>query len=116
VAEGHVFVDGRGVGDVAQSVLDDRRALARNGFLVAVVVLDRYTGGLVGEPQIITRGFVYPAEAEALLERAKAGIAKVVESGGTRNEVAGRIQAHLARLVYDETGRRPMVLPAVTKV
>ncbi len=116
VVEGHVFVDGRGIGDVQQSVLDDRRALAHNGFVVALVVLDKYTGGLVGEPQIVTRGFVYPAEAGALLERAKLDIGKVVESGGTRNEVVDRIRTHLARLVYDETGRRPMVIPVVTKV
>lgn len=116
VVEGHVFVDGRGVGDVEQSVLDDRRALAHNGFLVAFVVLDKYTGGLVGEPQIVTRGLVYHAEAGALLERAKVEIGKLVALGGTRNEVADRIQAHLARLVYDETGRRPMVIPVVTKM
>lgn len=116
VVEGHVFVDGRGIGDVQQCVLDDRRSLAHNGFLVAMVVLDKYTGGLVGEPQIVTRGFVYPAEAEALLERAKAEIGKAVGSSGTRNEVVERIRTHLARLVYDETGRRPMILPVVTKV
>ena len=46
-----------------QPVIDERRILSRNGFLVVVVTLDKYTGGLIGEPQIITRGFVYEAES-----------------------------------------------------
>ena len=116
VSEGHVFVDGRGIGDVEQSVIDDRRTLAHNGFLVAVVSLDKYTGGLVGDPQIVTRGFVYSIEATALLERAKLEIGKLVQSGGTRSEVTERLQTHLARLVYEETGRRPMVMAVVSKV
>jgi ribonuclease J len=116
VVDGHVFVDGRGVGDVQQNVLDDRRALALNGFVVAVIVLDKYTGGLVGDPQIVTRGFVSSAEAGALLEHAKEAISKVVASGGTRNEVVDRIRTHLGRLVHETTGRRPMIIPVVTKV
>lgn len=116
VAEGHVFVDGHGVGDVGPSVLDDRRILSRNGFLVAVVVLDKYTGELIGEPQIVTRGFVYEAEAEELLGRAKQEVARIASSGGTRSDIAERLKAFLARFAMEETGRRPLIVPVVTKI
>ncbi len=116
VAEGHVFVDGHGIGDVGPSVLDDRRLLSRNGFLVAVVTLDKYTGSLIGEPQIVTRGFIYEAEAEELLEHAKQEIAKIVASGGSRSDIAERLKAFLARFAMEETGRRPVIVPVVIKV
>ena len=116
VSEGHVFVDGHGVGDVGPSVLDDRRLLSRNGFLVAVVTLDKYTGSLIGEPQIVTRGFVYEAEAENLLGRIKQEITKVVASGGSRSDITERLRAFLARFAMEETGRRPVVVPVVNKV
>ena len=116
ISEGHVFVDGHGVGDVGQSVLDDRRLLSRNGFLIVVVTLDKYTGGLIGEPQIITHGFVYEAEAESLLERAKQEAAKAVQSGGSRSDLTERLKSSLMRFAMEETGRRPMVVSVVNKV
>lgn len=96
VSESYVFVDGRGVGDVGKRVLEDRRLLSRNGFLVAVVTLDKYTGGLRGEPEIITRGFVYEAEAAELLDRAREEITNAVRLGGTRSEIAERLKSSLA--------------------
>jgi ribonuclease J len=116
VANGYVFVDGRGVGDVGEHVIEERRLLSRNGFLVAVVALDKYTGGLIGEAQIVTQGFVFQAESSDLLERAKLEINRVVQLGGTRSEVSERLKSALERFAFNETGRRPMIVPVVTKV
>jgi len=116
VSERYVFVDGRGVGDVGKRVLEDRRLLSRNGVLVAVVTLDKYTGGLRGEPEIITRGFVYEAEAAELLDRAREEITNAVRLGGTRSEITERLKSSLSRFAYEETGRRPVVVPVVAKV
>jgi len=115
VADSYVFIDGLGMGDVEQTVLEDRRLLSRNGFLVAIVNMDRYTGGLVGEPQIVTRGFVYEAETVSFLERARQEIERVVQSGGTRSEIADRLRSVLSRLAQAETGRRPIVVPVVIR-
>lgn len=116
VPDNFVFVDGRSVGDVGQSVIEDRRSLSRNGFLIAIVILDKYTGTLVGEPQLITRGFVYEADSVSFLERTKQEIARVVQSGGTRTDIAERVKEQLSRYAFQETGRRPVVVPVVTKV
>jgi ribonuclease J len=116
VTDSPMFVDGRGIGDIEESVIEERRALSRNGFVVAVVNLDKYTGGLMGDPQIVTRGFVYEADAGDLLERARQEIARAVQSGGTRSELTERVKGALARFTFDETGRRPMIVPVINKV
>jgi len=80
------------------------------------VNVDKYTGGLMGEPQIVTRGFVYEAETVSFLERARQEIERAVQSGGTRAEVAERLRSILSRLAQAETGRRPIVVPVVIRV
>ncbi|NLD72357.1 MAG: ribonuclease J [Chloroflexi bacterium] len=112
----YVFVDGLGIGDVRETVLDDRRHLSRNGFLIAVVAVDKYTGGLIGQPQIVTRGFIDEGESNGLLERARDEVAQVVGQGGTRSELVARIDNCLRRFARQETGRRPMIVPVVTRV
>ena len=116
VSDSYVFVDGLGVGDVGRSVLEARTRLSRDGFLVAQVTLDSDTGRLVGEPQIITRGFVYEQEATELLEQAKQEAIKAVEFGGTRSEISRRLEKYLARFALKETGRRPTIVPIVIRV
>ncbi len=116
ISDNYIFVDGLRVGDVGQSVLEERRVLSCNGFVVVVVVLDKYTGSLVGEPQIITRGFVHEEDAAELLARMKEEVGRAVQLGGTRSELAERLQNTVGRLAFAETGRRPMVVPVVTKV
>jgi ribonuclease J len=116
VAEGHVVVDGRGISDSGQGIMQERQMLAHNGFLVAIVNLDKYTGGLVGDPELVTRGFVYEAELADLVERARAEIEKVVAWGGSRSELADRLKTSLGRFAYEETGRRPIVIPVVNRI
>jgi len=116
VSDSYVYVDGLGVGDVGQRVLEDRRLLSRNGFLVAQVAIDKYTGDMLGEPQIVTRGFVYEEEAGELLEQAKQEAARAVEGGGSRSEIAKRLERYLARFAFQEIGRRPVIVPIVNKV
>jgi len=116
VSAAHVFVDGRGVGDVGASVIEERQLLARNGFLAVVVMLDKYTGGVVGEPQVVTRGLVNGPDSSALSAKIREEVSKIAQRGGARGEITERLEASLAHLVYEETGRRPMVIPVVTKV
>jgi len=116
VADGYVFVDGLGVGDVCEPVLDERRLLSRNGVIVAVVTLDKYTGGLIGTPQIVTRGFLYEADAGPLLDGAKEEVIRAVELGGTRSQLAERVSVYLRRYAREKTGRHPLIVPVVTKV
>ena len=116
VAGGYVFVDGLGVGDVGQVVLRDRQHLSRDGFLIAVVAVDEKTGELLAEPDIISRGFVYIREAEELIEQAKEQVVIALEKSGSPAVVSTKIKETLSEFLYEQTRRRPMILPVVIEV
>lgn len=123
IEAGQVFVDGLGIGDVGNVVLRDRQQLSHDGILVAVVTLDKKTGRLVGEPEIVSRGFVYMREAEALMDEARVRIRRVLEraddkshNGRTANAARNQVRDALNRFLYEKTQRRPIILPVVMEV
>jgi ribonuclease J len=116
VSGGHVLVDGLSVGDIGPVVLRDRQHLSRDGFLVAIVALDRATGDVVADPEILTRGFVYVAEAEDLIEEAKARVWEALEGAAPTSAVREKIKDALAEFCYKRTRRRPLILPLVLEV
>lgn len=116
VTDGHVLVDGLGVGDIGQVVLRDRRRLASEGFVVALAGIDQTSGEVVLGPEILSRGFVYMDEAEELIEQAKARVMEALEPQGPPSALAGKIHDALATWIYKQTGRRPMILPLVMEV
>jgi ribonuclease J len=106
---GYVFVDGSGVGDIGPSVMREREALARDGFVVIYLEVEAQSGRLLGEPEIVSKGFVFMREAEELFELARQRIRKLAET--TRGEeLKERIERDLAKFFYNQTKRRPMVL------
>jgi ribonuclease J len=116
VTGGYVFVDGLGVGDVGQVVLRDRQHLSRDGFLIAVVAVDEKTGELLAEPDIISRGFVYMRESEELIEQAKEQVMIALEKSTSPAVVSAKIRETLSEFLYEQTRRRPMILPVVIEV
>jgi ribonuclease J len=120
VPAGYLYVDGI-VGDVGHGVLRDRRVLAEEGVVVALVTLDAKTGEIVSGPEIVTRGWVYAPEAEDLLEEARQvvrdSIAQAAAEGATDHETMQRhTRRSLARFISERTRRRPVVLPVVVEV
>ncbi|MDR5683905.1 MAG: ribonuclease J [Armatimonadota bacterium] len=118
---GNVLVDGLGVGDVGTVVLRDRQHLARDGVVIAQVAIERQTGRLVQEPEVISRGFVYEREAADLIRRAEEqvrnAVARCRKQGQTDfGAVRGEIRDTLAKFLYERTGRQPMVLPLLVEV
>ena len=115
----NIYVDGLGVGDVGSIVLRDRQHMSEEGIVVVVVTIDSKDGKLSGDPDLISRGFVFGDEANDLLDAAK----EIVKSlfidhhGGhldmryARNE----IENHLQRFFYEETKRRPLILTVVVE-
>jgi ribonuclease J len=116
VTEGHVLVDGLGVGDVGSVVLRDRRLLSKDGFVVVVVAVDADTGELVEGPDIITRGFVYIRESGDLIDDASLCVLEALEHGGPKASLNTKIKNSLAGFFYEQTKRRPMILPVVMEV
>jgi ribonuclease J len=118
---GYVFVDGAGVGDIGPAVLRDRDALARDGFVVAVLHVNLHTGQVVERPELLSRGFVYRRDAGELLEDACDLVIEEVEraaalQGGLSREQASSLVAHtLAKYFRDETRRHPMIIPVVVE-
>src|SRR6478609_7272430 len=79
VPAGYVYVDGLSVGEVGDVVLRDRRALANDGMFMVVVTVDKQTGRIVGNPEIITRGFVHGAEEDRIIAEAIRRLRQAVE-------------------------------------
>ncbi len=120
VPAGYVFVDGLGVGDVGQVVLRDRKLLSQDGVVIVTVTVDKQTGRPVTDPDIISRGFVYERDAEDLLGMARERVNRALEEGSTRSAerafISAKIKEALGQFLYDQTHRRPMILPVVTEV
>ncbi len=116
VSEGHVLVDGLSIGELGSAVLRDRQHLARDGFLVAIVVRNPATGEVVADPEILTRGFVYVAEADDLIEGAKDRMWEVLKMPATASSIRNKIKEALSQYCYARTGRRPLILPLVLDV
>lgn len=113
VPGGYVFVDGSGVGDIGPSVVREREALARDGFVLVNLTLDKDTGRLREEPEIITRGFVYKREADELLAATRERIRETVQytDGNPQNDISQSVKSFL----FNETRRRPMVFVTLTQ-
>jgi len=116
VAASRVLVDGLGVGDVGRVVLRDRHHLSRDGFLVAIVVLDRDSGEILVGPEILSRGFVYMRDSEELMELAREQVWQALEHVEPRSAVSAKIKKALGEFCYQQTGRRPVILPVVMEV
>jgi len=109
----YVFVDGESIGDIDHDIMKERTQLARNGILLIDISLDKHSGRLLHEPEILTRGFVSPDEAETLLPEVRKRVMETVNSNGftTEKELVNIIRSYL----HQETKRRPMVLVTLSK-
>jgi ribonuclease J len=110
---GYVFVDGESIGDIDYDIMREREKLARNGIFLIDISIDALNGRLSHDPEIITRGFVSPEDAEALLPEVRKRIMDVVNGGGydSEKDIANAVKSYL----YEETKRRPMVLVTLSK-
>ena len=119
---GRVLIDVTRVGEVGDEVLRDRRHLAGDGLIVAVVAISRQTGALIGEPELVSRGFVVgDDDAAALFADAAGVIAKSIEAAGRderedRGLMTETLRADLRRFFKKRSGRRPLVLPVLMDV
>lgn len=115
---GYIFVDGSGVGDVGPAVLRDREALATYGFVVVVIKWSFALHELQGPPEIVTRGFIYEKEAAPLIAAAQALVAEALMATArvSRRGLEEAVRQVLSRHFYEQTGRRPMIVPVIVEV
>ena len=115
----NIFVDGIGVGDVGDVVLRDRKVLAEEGIVVVILTVDKVRSTLHGEPDIVSRGFVYMKESEQLIKEATETVKKTLGNGNRIKNwltVREKITNDLERFLYKKTQRRPMVVPVIVDV
>lgn len=117
---GLVFVDGLGVGDIGQIVLRDRKHMAEDGMFVIIVTVERRSGRIVGNPDIISRGFIYLRESGHLLDDVRKQVKKkfsgIKNKPGDWSFIKNKIRDDIGDYLFDKTERRPMVLPVVIEV
>jgi ribonuclease J len=115
---GVTFVDGLGVGDVRDVALRDRRHLSEDGVLIIVATLAGSNGRVAAPPELIARGLVEPGPLlEETRGEAQRVLSELAQQGVTEIKL---LQEHLhdaiGQLIYDRTGRRPMILPVIVEV
>ena len=121
VPSGAVMVDGSGVGDVGSVVLRDRRLLSQDGLIVVVATVDVREQQILSGPELVSRGFVYVRESEALMEEARriasATLQDALEGGAAGwNELKTAVRDDLSKYFFKKTKRRPMILPIIMGV
>ena len=121
VQAGGILVDGLGVGDVGNIVLNDRKLLSQNGLIIATVTLQKHGNMILAGPDIVSRGFVYVRESESLMEGARDVARDAVEECLERNitdwaRIKTKIKDELSNYIWKKTKRNPMILPIITEV
>lgn len=121
VQAGGILVDGLGVGDVGNIVLNDRKMLSQNGLIIVSVTLQRFGNQILAGPDIVSRGFVYVRESESLMEGAREVVLGAVEECMERNitdwaRIKTAIKDALSNYIWKNTKRNPMILPIITEV
>ena len=121
VTAGKVFVDGTGVGDVGSVVLRDRKHLAQDGMIVVCLNLSGQDGSIISGPDIITRGFIYVKESEALMDELRNVTLEAIERCQRKrvrdwSAIKTAIKNDLSGYLYKTTKRNPMILPVITEL
>lgn len=119
---GETLIDGSGIGDIGNVVLRDRRILSEDGVFVSVVTIDRKKRQVVSKPKLTSRGFVYVKANRDLMKEASDLTVKQIEDYLTNNknfdwnELKAGVRDVLSRFLFEQTRRRPMVMPVVMEV
>lgn len=117
----YVMVDGLGVGDVEEVVLRDRRSLSQEGMVVVIATIDRRSGRLLKNPDIISRGFIYLKENQEVLEgirkRIRGILARLPNYQQAESDyIKTLLRDQIGQFLYNKTRRRPMILPVVIEI
>lgn len=121
VTAGDTMIDGKGVGDIGNIVLRDRRLLADDGIFIAVVTIDRRKKKIVAKPKLTSRGFVYVKANRDLMSESSAIIVKTIDNNLTHkefdwNNLKQDVRENLSKYLYDQTKRHPVILPVIMEV
>ncbi len=114
-------MDGIGVGDVGNIVLNDRKRLSQDGLIIVVATINTQTGLIESGPDVVSRGFVYVRENEDLMNSVRNMALKIIDETYDKkyhdwNTVKIKLRDDITRLMYEKTKRSPMVLPVLMEI
>jgi len=117
----YVFVDGLGIGDISNVVLRDRRVMSDEGMLVVIATIDGKTGKQIGNPDIISRGFIYMKENKKLVEDTRKKAKEILKDKDPRTSanqayLKEKLRNDLGKFLFQQTERRPLILPVIIEV
>ncbi len=121
VATGRIFVDGKGVGDVEDMVLRDRRRLAHDGIVIVIITIEKLTGSIVSGPDIISRGFIFEDASQDVLNDVKELVYLTLsemtpELIADKALVQAKIRSVLKKYLRNTMDRKPMIMPLIFEV
>ncbi len=121
VPSGITLVDGLGVGDVGNIVLRDRKRLSEDGVIIVVVSISQQTHSLVGQPEIISRGFVYVRESADLMDNLRSVVVNCMEICKKNKiydwaTIKNNLKSKISECLFEETKRSPMIIPIIMDV
>ena len=121
VPAGAVLVDSGSIGEIGDVVIHDRKRLAEDGMVVVVIPYSSYDGSLVTKPEIVTRGFIYVKDSEAIMAEMVRLIETTVDTCTNENvhdvtAIKGRVKSSVSAFLYKTTKRSPMVLPVLIEL
>jgi ribonuclease J len=121
VESGRVFVDGKGIGDVGEVVLKDRRHLSEDGMVIVIIAINQGSGEIIYGPDIVSRGFVFEDESQEYLDEAKKVVLDTlanlsIEVRGDWGEVKQEVRRILRRFFNKTIERRPVILPLILEM
>ena len=116
-----IYVDGNRIGDIGSSVIRDRKVLANDGILVTVYNIDMSNNTLIGKVNIITRGFILVNENDALIKQIESYVTNIINTSLSNKDynikdLKNQIIADLLTYIYNETGRKPVILPVMLEI
>lgn len=121
VTSGRIYVDGKGVGDVEDMVLRDRRRLAHDGIVLIIIGIEKLTGTIVSGPDIVSRGFVFEDASQEIINDVKELVSRSLQELGSeviadKSLVQAKIRSVLKKYLRNTMERRPMIMPIIFEV
>ena len=121
INSGRIFIDGKGVGDVEDMVLRDRRRLAHDGIVLILLAIEKPTGNIVSGPDIISRGFVFEDASQEIINDVRELVINTLEELDKEilidaSLIQAKLRSVLKKYLMNTMGRRPMIMPIIIEV
>jgi ribonuclease J len=121
INSGRIFIDGKGVGDVEDMVLRDRRRLAHDGIVLILLAIEKLTGNIVSGPDIISRGFVFEDASQEIINDVRELVINTLEELNKEiltdaSLIQAKLRSVLKKYLMNTMGRRPMIMPIIIEV